>query len=265
MYRAIPEVSRICSMQERSRQYKLHLEALQKIKKQNPRQRALSAQSNPYHKTSLRGGSKREEQKRITYENQKMYNAILYRPSYINHYDFIAHERDHEHQVARMTQMRSGTYGFEDLSKTKKKQRSYADEFEQNAYKSQPISNENDENEEQHDEVQEKQEKTAPQKTAQKEKTNSSSITQPLKQQVKEDREEKKQKEEAQKKAQQEQEPVAEEKPQDSNEGGMSLKAHVDDALDDARENKQPEEAQQENPEEPGKIKGALIDKIENQ
>lgn len=119
MYRAIPEVSKLCSMQSRSRQYKLHLEALNRI-------RAKSAQPsnavNRHAKTqsALKAKARREELAKINYENQKMKNAIVYRPSYINRADFKAHELDHEHQVARMTgQIYS--YGFDES----KKKRSY--------------------------------------------------------------------------------------------------------------------------------------------
>lgn len=126
MFRAIPEVSRICSMQERSRQYKLHLEALQKIKNQNAIKRAASAQANlmkkPLRPVSLHGKAQREEQQRITYENEKMYHAIVYRTSYINRADFLEHERDHEHQVWRMTHKGIGSYGFSDPNAKKKRQ-----------------------------------------------------------------------------------------------------------------------------------------------
>ena len=254
MYRAIPEVSRICSMQERTRQYKLHLEALQKIKKQSPQKRALSAQANlglkPLRKGTLRGSSKREEQKRITHENQKMYNAILYRPSYINHYDFITHQKDHEYQMARMAQHRGGTYGFEDLTKTKKRHLTYADEFEQNAY-STGKSWDNDENEENADDYEEKE---APEK-----KETSTSIKKPLQNQVKEDIQEKKERE------QQKNEEPKEEPPKDEGGNDLSLKANVDQAFDDAKENREEQAEKQQNADddEPGKIKGALIDKIE--
>lgn len=129
MFRAIPEVSRICSMQERSRQYKLHLEALQKIKNQNAIKRAASAQNKllnkPLRPVSLHGKAQREEQQRITYENEKMYHAIVYRTSYINRADFFEHERDHEHQVWRMTHNGVGSYGFSDPNAKKKRQDDY--------------------------------------------------------------------------------------------------------------------------------------------
>lgn len=130
-----------------------------------------------------------------------MYNAIIYRPNYINHVDFIAHEKDHEHQVNRMTSMRAGTYGFDDLPRNKK-QKTYADEFEQEMArkaKTQPIQEGESDAEE--------PQPTKPQKQAAEKTT------------------------------------AKKESPEKEKQNSLSLKNHVDDALDgNGLDNKEPEE-----------------------
>lgn len=114
MFRAIPEVSRICSMQERSLKYKQHLDALNRIraKPSDLGPKPLNRTRARSYNDTLRGKARREELARINYENQKMKHAIVYRPSSINRADFKAHELDHEYQVQRLTG-NAYSYGFQ--------------------------------------------------------------------------------------------------------------------------------------------------------
>lgn len=127
MYRAIPEVNRICSMADRARKYKQHQEALSKIKNR-PKPRSNSVMDKPMRPYSLHGKAQKEELMRINVENKKMYNAILYRSSIINRADFKEHEMDHQHQVSRMTQ-HPENYGYVPNENKKKETSSKASEL----------------------------------------------------------------------------------------------------------------------------------------
>ena len=132
MYRAIPEVSRICSMQDRSRKYKIHLDTLNKIKKSaNRTLYALPGLRGDlqFKPRVMRGRAQREKHERINQENKKMVNAIVYRQASINRADLKEHERDHEHQVARMTK-RNHPYGFDGASKKQKYHSSFNEKLE---------------------------------------------------------------------------------------------------------------------------------------
>jgi len=101
MHRAIPEVNKICTMAERTRQYKLHLEALAKIK--TKKAEVVNQPSSELPKrVSLRERSFKVESEKIAYENNKMFKAMIYQAPTLSRADFIAHEIEHKHQVNRM-------------------------------------------------------------------------------------------------------------------------------------------------------------------
>lgn len=105
MYRAIPEANRICAMADRGRRYRLHQEALQKIKNKPNKNRSKSQMNGkPQRPYSLKGKVQKEEKERINHENQKMVKAIIEQEPTISRSDFIEQEMDHQHQVARMSQ-----------------------------------------------------------------------------------------------------------------------------------------------------------------
>ncbi|KAK8894972.1 hypothetical protein M9Y10_023414 [Tritrichomonas musculus] len=130
MYRAIPEVNRICAMAERGRSYKLHQQALARIKnrpatfKQSDSMNNCGAipsyagsttngdaKSNCTRSTSLLSKAQKEKQLQIYNENQKILKAIEYQSPTICRADFFEHELDHERQVSRMTG-KPEIYGF---------------------------------------------------------------------------------------------------------------------------------------------------------
>ncbi|OHT06711.1 hypothetical protein TRFO_25172 [Tritrichomonas foetus] len=115
MYRAIPEVNRICAMADRSRRYRLHQEALLKLKAKpgnaNPKAKSALQQTKVVRPYSLRGKAQKEEQERITYENKKIMKAICNLDPTINRAEFYEHEIDHKHQVSRMSNVNK--CGFE--------------------------------------------------------------------------------------------------------------------------------------------------------
>lgn len=107
MFRAIPEVNRICAMADRGRRYRLHKEALAKIK--SPVKRTQSAcQTLP--RKPLGGKARKEEQERITQENKKMLKAIITMSPTVNRAEMKEFELDHQHQVARKVHVNQ--YGF---------------------------------------------------------------------------------------------------------------------------------------------------------
>lgn len=107
MFRAIPEVNRICAMADRGRRYRLHKEALAKIK--SPQKRSQSACQNVPMKP-LGGKARREEQERITQENKKMLKAIINMSPTVNRAEMKEFELDHQQQVARKVHVNQ--YGF---------------------------------------------------------------------------------------------------------------------------------------------------------
>ena len=124
MYRAIPEVNRICSMAERGRQYRLHQEALARI-----RNRSLSANNARQYgldkpkgvcprQASILSKAQKDKQHRIYTENQRILKAIEYQSPTICLADFIEHEQEHERQVSRLTGHQE-MYGFP-ISNSKK-------------------------------------------------------------------------------------------------------------------------------------------------
>ena len=113
MYRAIPEINRICAMQDRSRRYKMHQETLKKIRNTSPSHLSMSNnqhQRSNSPKSYLRKGT-HEEAYRINHENQKMKNAIANQSSALNRKDFNELDIDHKKQVARLLQS-DYSYGF---------------------------------------------------------------------------------------------------------------------------------------------------------
>lgn len=108
MYRAIPEINRICAMQDRNRQYRMHQENLKKIRNTSPSHQNVPRSSSP--KSFSRKGS-REETYRINQENQKMKNAIANQSSMLNRKEFNKLDMEHKKQVARLLQS-DYSYGF---------------------------------------------------------------------------------------------------------------------------------------------------------
>lgn len=130
MFRAIPEVSHICSMADRGRQYRLHQEALEKIKGRSKSKIAVRSKSSicgqPLRPYSLKGKVQKEEQMRIEQENLKMKNALLKCNPTINRKELQVLDKDHQHQVKRMAGFRREVYGFpteEKLTNTKRPMR----------------------------------------------------------------------------------------------------------------------------------------------
>ena len=130
MFRAIPEVSHICAMADRGRQYRLHQEALAKIQGRSKSKNVPRAKSSicgqPLRPYSLKGKAQKEEQMRIDHENQKMKNALLQCNPTLTRKELEVLDRDHRHQVKRMAGFRREVYGFptqEKLSNTKRPMR----------------------------------------------------------------------------------------------------------------------------------------------
>ncbi|OHT04307.1 hypothetical protein TRFO_28183 [Tritrichomonas foetus] len=116
MYRAIPEINRICAMQDRDRRYRLHKEALKKIRQTStPRNQSPAKSKSSLERTnsqkSLCKKVSRDESLKIAYENQKMMNTINKLEPTINRNELFEHELNHKKQVARLTQ-NDYSYGF---------------------------------------------------------------------------------------------------------------------------------------------------------
>lgn len=97
-------------MNDRARQFRLHKEALERIKKS--KSRANTQKTKGMDRKTLHGKYQKEEQDRITRENAKMVRAIKYCSPVIDRVEFYEHELDHEHQVQRMTS-KPINYGYE--------------------------------------------------------------------------------------------------------------------------------------------------------
>lgn len=130
MYRAIPEVNRICAMADRGRSYRLHQQALARIKNRPatfknsdgisnngsiPSYAGSSAnddgKSTYSRSTALLSKAQKEKQLQIYNENQKILKAIEYQSPTICRADLYEHELDHQRQVSRMTG-KTEIYGF---------------------------------------------------------------------------------------------------------------------------------------------------------
>ena len=113
MYRAIPEINRICAIQDRNRRYRIHQETLKKISNTPPSNQVISKYPNQrsHSPSSLARRCPREELYRINQENQKMKNAIANQSSAFNRKDLSELEKDHKRQVARLLQS-DYSYGF---------------------------------------------------------------------------------------------------------------------------------------------------------
>lgn len=132
MYMSIPEFNRSCIKAERDRAYRVHLETLQSmrpsekttyshslifskqqkkspstksrdISKSNysPRASSRSSQSSPQKSYNLQRKIRREDQRRIQYENEKLVKTISSLPNQYDKKNWFSNKVDSDYQVAK--------------------------------------------------------------------------------------------------------------------------------------------------------------------
>lgn len=123
MYRAIPEINRICAIQDRNRRYRIHQETLKKIQNTTPTHQVISKFPNQrsHSPSSFARRCSREELYRINQENQKLKNAIANQSSAFNRKELSELDMDHKRQVARLLQS-DYSYGFNNCASKRRAQ-----------------------------------------------------------------------------------------------------------------------------------------------